>query len=243
MQTVLKLTNLVKEFGTLAAVNGVSLDVKEGELFALIGPNGSGKTTIIKTIVGLLKATSGSVQVGGFDVAASPTKTKSQIGYIPDEPKVWNRLTGEEFLNLVGVFFGMNVKQRKQKIQELLKIYDLEGVQKGFFENYSRGNKQKFSILASLMHDPKLLVIDEPIVGLDPKSTSITKKKLQSYVKNKGTVFLATHILDIAQDIATRIGVLDKGKLIAVGTLAELRKKAKLSDNSSLEDIYLSLTK
>jgi len=243
MQTVLKLTNLVKEFGTLSAVNGVTLDIKEGELFALIGPNGSGKTTIIKIIVGLLKATSGSVHVNEFEVAANPIKTKSQIGYIPDEPKVWNRLTGEEFLNLVGVFFGMKEEQRKQKIQELLKIYDLEGVQKGFFENYSRGNKQKFSILASLMHDPKLLVIDEPIVGLDPKSTSITKKKLQSYVKNKGTVFLATHILDIAQDIATRIGVLDKGKLIAVGTLAELRKKAKLSDNSSLEDIYLSLTK
>lgn len=242
MSNVLEINNLKKQFGKFEAVRDVSLNLKEGELFALIGPNGSGKTTIIKTIVGLLKATSGSIEVNGVNVDSNPVQTKSLTGYVPDEPQVWNRLTGEEFLNLVGVLYGTDENSRTEKIKKLLDIYGLKGIEKGYFQNYSRGNKQKFTFLAALLHNPKLLLIDEPIVGLDPKSISITKEEMKKYIKKGGTIFMATHVLSIAEEVATKIGVLDKGKLVKTGTIDELRNEAGLKSNANLEDIYLKLT-
>jgi ABC-2 type transport system ATP-binding protein len=242
MTNILRIENITKKFGDLVAVNKVSFDVPKGEIFSIIGPNGSGKTTMIKIIVGLLKATTGSAIVDGSDVETDPIKTKSVVGYVPDEPNVWEQLTGREFLNLTGTLFGIDDVERKKRIKELLKVYNLEGIENGYFQNYSRGNKQKFTILSALLHEPKLLVIDEPIVGLDPKSIAITKKLLTDYAKNDGTVFIATHMLSVAEQISTTIGVLDRGKLLEVGNLKQLREKAKVGKKATLEDIYLTLT-
>lgn len=242
MDNILHIKNLTKVFGNLTAVNNVSFSVSKGEIFSLIGPNGSGKTTIAKSIVGLVKPTSGKITIAGKDIVGSPVEAKSTLGYIPDEPHAWNHLTGEEFLHLVGTLFNMEEDKRKKRVAELLNIYDLRGIEKGYFQNYSRGNKQKFSILASLLHNPGLLVIDEPIVGLDPKSISTTKDLFIKYVKAGGTILMVTHMLPIAEELADRIGVLDNGELIAIGSLSELRKKVNLKKQDDLEKIYLFLT-
>lgn len=239
---MLKVKNLTKKFGLTIAVNEVSFQVKPGEIFSLIGPNGSGKTTIIKVITGLLQPTSGEVVVGDFNVAKEPLKTKSQIGYIPDEPVVWPAMTGEEFLHLTGALYGLDEKKRVKIIPELLSIFNLKGIEKQYFEDYSRGNKQKFAILAALLHQPRLLLIDEPIVGLDPASAEIAKKKFKEFAQNGGAILLATHTLSVAEEISTLIGVLKEGKLISVNTFEGLRSQAGLSTGASLEDVYMALT-
>ena len=235
---MLKVIGLTKKFGNIEAVKNVTFSVQAGEIFALIGPNGSGKTTIIKNIAGLLNPGGGNIKVGGFDVVKEPVKSKSYIGYIPDEPFVWPSMTGEEFLHFSGTLYGISEQERKDQIPKLLSIFNLEGIEKDFFENYSRGNKQKFVILAALLHKPKLLLIDEPIVGLDPKSAEIAKNKFKEFAKAGGTILMATHTLPVAQEIADKIGILDKGQLIVSGTMGELRNKARLGQDDSLESLY-----
>src|SRR3990167_10089122 len=172
---MLQIKNLSKEFGSLRAVSNLSLEVKPKEIYGFIGPNGAGKTTTIKTIVGLLKPTHGTIKVDGADNQTQPQKVKSVIGYIPDEPMIYEKLTGREFLHFVGELFGVDQRTRKKKLEELIEIFPLKDIIDGYVGNYSRGNKQKVAILAALLHDPKLLIIDEPIVGLDPQSAKITK--------------------------------------------------------------------
>jgi len=239
---MLQIQNLTKEFNGKVAVKDLNIKLEEGEIFALIGPNGSGKTTIIKTIAGLLAPSSGHISVGGMDTVKEPVKTKSLIGYIPDEPSVWSSLTGEEFLQFSGVLYSLSGKERDERIQGLLNIFNLKGIEKGNFEDYSRGNKQKFAILAALLHSPKLLLVDEPIVGLDPTSADIAKKRFKEFALNRGTILVATHTLDFAEDIAHRIGLLKYGRLLAVGTFAELKEEAGLDRESSLVDVYKALT-
>lgn len=239
---MLKVKNLTKKFNKIEAVKDVSFEVKSGEIFALIGPNGSGKTTIIKTIAGLLKPTNGAVLVDSHDVTKEPQAAKQVIGYIPDEPSIWSRMTGEEFLHFSGALYNVEEKKRESKIPELMKIFDLAEIEKSYFEDYSRGNKQKFTILAALLHNPKLLLIDEPIVGLDPTSAETAKSKFSEYARNGGAVLVVTHTLPVAEEIADRIGVLDKGKLTAIGSFSELKQKAGLGENDNLEDVYKALT-
>lgn len=243
MDSILSIKNLTKKFGDLCAVEDVSFDLPRGEIFSLIGPNGSGKTTLVKVVTGLLRPTTGSVKISGIDISVNPVEAKQNVGYIPDEPSVWNHLTGEEFLHLVGTLYGVAQATRITRLHKLLATYHLEGIEKGYFQHYSRGNKQKFTIIAALLHEPKLLIIDEPIVGLDPESIAITKIVLKDFVKAGGTILMVTHLLDIAEDISTRIGVLKLGELIDIGTLSELQHKAKLKENSTLENVYLELTK
>ena len=238
---MLKVKNLTKKFGEKIAVADVNLSVESGEIFSLIGPNGSGKTTIIKTIAGLLRPSEGSVSVAGSDVVRDPLKTKSVIGYIPDEPSAWPGMTGEDFLHFTGALYGMIPEERAQKIPELLAVFLLEGVEKEYFENCSRGNKQKFAILAALLHSPKLLLIDEPIVGLDPDSATAAKHQFLKHVKSGGSVLLATHTLSVAEEISSRIGVLKRGRLEAAGTLAELRQRVRENTEAHLEEIYSAL--
>ena len=239
---MLRVQNLIKQFGTNAAVNDVSFEIRPGEIYSIIGPNGSGKTTIIKTIVGLLRPSGGSVEVGGFDVVRQSIKTKSFIGYIPDEPSVWPKMTGEEFLHFVGAMYGVDEKTRTQRIPGLLSVFDLQGIEKEYFESYSRGNKQKFTILAAFLHEPKLLLIDEPIVGLDPTSAEAAKKEFARFAKNGGAVILATHTLSVAQELSHRIGVLKKGRLVASESFDGLLAKSQLKRPATLEDIYKTLT-
>lgn len=238
---MLNVNNLTKTFGNKKAVNDVSFTIKEGEVFSLIGPNSSGKTTIVKTIVGLLSPTHGTVTVGDHNVVKNPEKAKALVGYIPDEPSIWPHMTGEEFLYFTQALFGVDAKTRKSKLSEQLETLKLQGLEKQYFEEYSRGNKQKFSITAAFSHRPKLLVIDEPIVGLDPTGAEIAKKMFTDFAKQGGAVLLVTHTLPVAEEISDRIGFLKNGELVAAGTLAELRDKAGLGHNANLNDIYKKL--
>jgi len=238
---MLKVNKLSKHFGGNKAVDDVSFEVKSGEIFSLIGPNSSGKTTIIKTIAGLLQPTAGDIRVANFDVAKNPVEAKAQVGYIPDEPSIWPYMTGEEFLFFTEALFGVDEKVRLESMPKLLGEFNLSGLEKQYFEDYSRGNKQKFSIIAAMSHKPKLLLIDEPIVGLDPTSAETAKKMFVEFAKLGGAVLLVTHTLPVAEQISHRIGFLKKGGLTAVGTLAELRQRSGLSQDASLEDIYKKL--
>jgi ABC-2 type transport system ATP-binding protein len=238
---MLKVNNIKKHFGSTKAVDGVSFTINKGEVFSLIGPNSSGKTTIVKSILGLISPNSGSVTIDDIDVAKHPEKAKMLLGYIPDEPSIWPYMTGEEFIYFTQALFGIKEKDRLSTLPSLLKIFKLQGLEKKYFDEYSRGNKQKFSILAATAHHPKLLLIDEPIVGLDPTGAEIAKKMFVDFAEQGGSVLLVTHTLPVAEEISDRIGVLKNGKLVAVGTLDELREKAKLGAKATLEDIYKEL--
>lgn len=238
---MIKIQSLTKKFGDKVALNQVSLEIKPGEVFCLIGPNGAGKSTLVKIIAGLLHPGEGQVSVEGFSTVGAPEKSKALLGYIPDEPTVWSAITGSEFLHIVGALYRMGVEKRNQGIKKLLPLFGLEGIEQDYFEDYSRGNKQKFSILAALLHEPKFLLVDEPIVGLDPTSAEIAKTKFAEFAKAGGGVLMVTHTLSVAQAIATRIGFMEKGQLKAVGTLNELRSQAGLSTTASLEEVYRKL--
>lgn len=240
---MLQIKNLQKNFNGKKAVNNISLDIQKGEIVSLIGPNGSGKTTIMKTICGLLRADSGSVSVGGSDVSSEAEKTKSLIGYIPDDPSVWPFMTGEEFIFFSQALYEIPVSERRDKLPELLAKFSLSGIEKEYFEDYSRGNKQKFSILAALSHKPSLLLIDEPIVGLDPVSALRAKKEFVFFKESGGSILLATHTLPVAEEISDRIAVLDKGNLLALDTFSNLQKKAGLPESASLEEVYQKIVK
>ncbi|MFP4514564.1 MAG: ABC transporter ATP-binding protein [Parcubacteria group bacterium] len=239
---MLEIKNLNKKFAGFSAVKNINLRVNEGEFFSLIGPNGSGKTTIIKNILGLLRPSSGDVLINGKSIKESPIKAKEQLAYIPDEPKIWNHITGEEFLYFSGALYGMKKEEISKKIVELLAHFDLKGIEKKYFENYSRGNKQKFSILAALLHNPKLILVDEPIVGLDPESAEVAMNLLSKFSREGGTVFMTTHTLPVAQKYSSKIGILHEGKLIATDTLDNLRKKIN-SESASLSEVYFNFTK
>ena len=238
---MLEIKNLTKTFDELKAVDDVSVTIKKGEIFSLIGPNGSGKTTIIKVIAGLLQPTGGEVVVYGSNISEDPIKSKSQIGYIPDEPTVWSSMTGEEFLHFTGALFGISNEARAKKISELLSLFKLEGIEKNYFENYSRGNKQKFTIIAALLHSPKILLIDEPIVGLDPHSAEIAKNTFREFANDGGLILMATHTLTVAEEISDRIGVLKQGVLIESGTFEYLKGVSKLEGGATLEQVYNAL--
>jgi len=233
--------NLTKHFGNKKAVDGVSFTINEGEIFSLIGPNSSGKTTIVKSIVGLLQPTHGTITINNHDIAKHSEKAKNDIGYIPDEPSIWNHMTGGEFLYFTQALFGVDEKKRLASLPKLLETFSLQGLEKQYFEEYSRGNKQKFSITAAMSHHPKLLLIDEPIVGLDPTGAEIAKKLFVNYAKEGGAVLLVTHTLPVAQEISDRIGILKDGKLVAVGTMVELRTHAGVDVHASLDEIYKKL--
>jgi ABC-2 type transport system ATP-binding protein len=238
---MLKVHNLTKYFGKKKAVDNVSFTIEKGEIFSLIGPNSSGKTTIIKSIIGLLQPTSGTILVHDNNIVKSAEKAKKDIGYIPDEPSVWSYMTGEEFLFFTQALYGIDESTRATRITQLLSIFNLQGLEKQYFEEYSRGNKQKFSILAAMSHNPKLLLVDEPIVGLDPTGADIAKKMFADYARAGGSILLVTHTLPVAEEISNRIGFLKDGALQAVGTLSELREKAGLAADATLEDIYKKL--
>jgi len=240
---MLTISKVTKNFPASRALQNVSFEIKEGEVFSLIGPNGSGKTTLVKLACGLLRPTKGSITVGDHDIRKEPGEAKKLIGYIPDEPVIWPGMTGEEFLHFSGALYGMDELARTRKIPELLSIFNLNDIAKGIFDECSRGNKQKMTILAALLHSPGLLIIDEPIVGLDPTSATIAKQEFLKFARSGGAVLLVTHTLSVAEEIADRIGILQKGRLMKAGTLEELRTSAGLPLEAGLEEIYMALTK
>jgi ABC-2 type transport system ATP-binding protein len=238
--SLIETAHLVKKYGEKVAVDDVSLSIRGGEVFGFLGPNGAGKTTTIKMIVGLLQPTSGTARVAGFDVQSQPLEAKAACGYVPDTPNLYAKLSGRELLRFVGDLYEIKRETVEERIAELMRLFDLAEAQDDLIDSYSHGMKQKAALAAALIHDPRVLVLDEPTVGLDPKSARLIKDMLRQLADRGAAVFLSTHILEIAERMCDRIGIINQGRLVAVGTMDELRALGK--GERSLEDIFLSLT-
>lgn len=239
--SAIELKNLTKKYGSLTAVNNLNLEIEKGEIFGFLGPNGAGKTTTIKLLSGLLKPTSGTAKILGFDIQVNPIEAKSYIGLIPDEPNIYEKLTGREFLRFMGNIFKVENTVIVKKTAELLKIFDLQDRADELIQVYSHGMKQKIAIAGALIHSPKIIIFDEPTIGLDPKSARTIKDILKYRAESGDCIFMSTHILEIAERMCDRIGIINNGNLIAVGNMDELRHLSK-SGKYNLEEIFLELT-
>jgi ABC-2 type transport system ATP-binding protein len=237
---MIELDQLVKKFGDLLAVNDVSLKIARGEFFALLGPNAAGKTTTIKLLTGLIKPTSGHARICGFDVQAQPIEARQRLAYVPDFPFLYDKLTAWEFFRFIGQMFRLDAARIEKNAQELVARFHLEEFADRTLEGLSHGTRQRIAIVSALLHDPEVFVIDEPMVGLDPQHARVVKDVLKERSLAGMTVLVSTHQLDIAEEMADRIGVIHGGKLIAVGTREELRRQSGAS--GALEEIFLSLT-
>jgi ABC-2 type transport system ATP-binding protein len=237
---MIDLHEVTKSYGTKIAVDRLSLRIEPGELFAFLGPNGAGKTTTIKMMCGLLFATSGTVRIGGFDVLRQGDQARQLISYVPDQPYLYEKLTGREFLQFISDMYGLNRDHGRQRLDEMIDLFDLGDFVDDLTERYSHGMKQRTVFAAALLHEPRVLIADEPTVGLDPRSVRLLKDLLRREADRGATVFLSTHSLDVAQELADRIGIVDRGRLVSCGTLDALRKQAAL--DGSLEDVFLKLT-
>jgi ABC-2 type transport system ATP-binding protein len=239
-EIAIQLINVTKKFNNTVAVNNLNLDVYRGEIFVFLGPNGSGKTTTIKLISGLLKPTSGKIYLHGMDVSTHALRVKQMIGLVPDTPLIYPKLTGYEFLELVASIYKIRDLKR---IETLLEEFELLDAAEKLIESYSYGMKQKLVFCAALLHEPQILIIDEPFMGLDPKTIRYLIDLFSKLIKENKTIFISTHILELAEKFATRVGIINKGALVSVNTIEELKNKA-LSDNklTLLEDIFFELT-
>lgn len=223
------------------AVDGLNLDIRPGELFGFLGPNGAGKTTTIKLIMGLLKPTACTIVIDGIDAALRPVEVKSRIGYIPDRPFVYEKLTGLEYLEFIADLYGMDPETACKRAERFMRFFDLEDFAGELIEGYSHGMKQKLIISGALLHGPRLVVVDEPLVGLDPRGARQVKKLFQDLCRQGTTLFMSTHSLGIAEVLCDRVGIIQKGRMVAVGTLAELRRQAS-EMHGDLEGIFLKFT-
>ena len=238
---MIELKALTKKYGDFKAVDDLNLFVKKGEIFGFIGPNGAGKTTTIKMIGGILAPSEGSVMVAGIDIQQQPEKAKGKIGFIPDRPYLYEKLTGMEFLKFTADLYGVPGDIFGQKAQENLEMFSLADWSDELIESYSHGMKQRLIMSAALLHDPEVIIVDEPMVGLDPAAIIMVKDLFQRLARKGVTVFMSTHTLAIAEEICERIGVINKGHLIACGTTADLRRQANAAD-AALERVFLNLT-
>jgi ABC-2 type transport system ATP-binding protein len=238
---VIRLKDLTKRYGKFTAVDGMSLEVPRGELFGLLGPNGAGKTTTMRMIAGILRPTAGSIHVGGVDMLTRPLEAKARLGFIPDRPFVYDKLTGGEFLRFAAALYGQDGPEVERRIDELLELFDLSAWKHELTEAYSHGMRQKLIISGALVHRPELIVVDEPMVGLDPKSARLLKDLFRQFVDRGGTVLMSTHTLEVAEVMCDRIAIVYKGRIAASGTMNELREQTE-SAEMSLEDLFLKLT-
>jgi ABC-2 type transport system ATP-binding protein len=237
---MIELVNLVKKFGGLTAVNDISLTIPRGEFFAMLGPNAAGKTTTLKLLAGLMKPTSGCARVCGFDMQAQPLEARRHIAYVPDFPFLYDKLTAWEFFRFTGQLFQMDAAHIEANAQELITRFHLADFVNRPLEGLSHGTRQRVAIVSALLHEPEVFVIDEPMVGLDPQHARVVKDVFKERSRAGVTVLVSTHQLEIAEEMADRIGVINGGKLIAVGTRDELCRQTGSSDH--LEKIFLSLT-
>jgi len=238
---MIKLENLTKRYGDFIAVNNVTLTVERGKLFGFLGPNGAGKTTTIKMMTGLLKPTSGRVLIGENDIEEQPVEAKSMIGFIPDRPFLYEKLTGIEFLRFMADIYQVERKETEKRALEFLELFELLGWKDELIEGYSHGMKQKLVISSALLHKPQFLIVDEPMVGLDPKSAKLIKELFKQMSRLGVTIFMSTHSLEVAQEMCDEIAIIQEGKVIALGTMKELQEMAA-SDDGRLESIFLKLT-
>ena len=243
---MIRTINLTKRFGRLIAVDNLNLEISPGEIFGFLGPNGAGKTTTVKILTGLLKPTSGQALVGGYDIQKEPEIAKKIIGLVPDQPFLYQKLTGDEFLNFVADLYELPLEVKKRRIPELLSLFEIDEWKDVLIENYSHGMQRKLVMASVLLHDPKVIFLDEPLVGLDPKTGRLVKRIFQELSQRKVTIFMSTHTLEIAEKLCHRIGIIKDGRLIALGTNEELRRKVErdgeMAERANLEDIFLKLT-
>ncbi len=233
---MIEIRNLTKKYGAFTAVDDISLSVSPGEIYGFLGPNGAGKTTTIRILAGLSLPTSGLVRIAGHDVGSDGARTKSIVGYVPDRPYLYEKLTGRELLQFVVNLYGREWRDCESRAMDLLRYFDIADWTDARIENLSHGMKQKLVIVGALVHDPSVLVIDEPMVGLDALAQKQVKKLLRRLVDEHKTIFLTTHTMSVAEAVCDRIGILHRGHIIATGTTAELRS------NRALEDVFLELT-
>jgi len=238
---MIQIKNLSKHYGKLAAVDNLNLEVGRGEIFGFLGPNGAGKTTTIRCMMGIQKATAGQVLLDGHDVVGAAQKAKAISGFIPDRPFIYEKLSGREFLHFVGKLHRVDAARLTRRIAELLDHLELTLWQDELVESYSHGMKQRLVVCGALIHEPKILIVDEPMVGMDPKGARTLKDLFCALAKNGTTVFLSTHSISVAEEICHRIGIIRKGRLISCGTMAEIHRQSSGS-NGNLESVFLELT-
>jgi ABC-2 type transport system ATP-binding protein len=236
-----ELKGVTKRYNEIVAVNNLNLTIEQGEIFGLLGPNGSGKSTTLKMLLGLVQPEEGGVTVLGLDAKTNAVAVKQQVGYAPEVPHLYEFLTGIEFLDFIGDIYGMQTDEKCSRITDYLKALQLEGREGDMISSYSEGMKQKIALISAFLHKPRLLILDEPLNALDPRSARIVKDFLQQLKRQGVTTIMSTHILEIAQAVCDRIGIMYQGKLLALGNMEELRKTAALP-SSGLEDVFLKLT-
>jgi len=237
----LKVKGLSKSFGSFKAVKNINLEINKGELFCFLGPNGAGKTTTIKMMTGLLEPQSGQIEIAGVDIWTSPVHAKQKMAYIPDQPILYPKLSGREFLRFIGSVYQIEQTVFEERMEKYLSLFQLSDRADELIESYSHGMKQKINLCSAFIHQPEVLFLDEPTVGLDPKAAKTLKDLLQSLCRQGMTVFMTTHILEIAEQMCDRVGIIKDGEIIAIGTMDELRQQEG-KEQSSLEDIFLELT-
>ena len=238
---MIQFDNVTRAYGSKLAVSGLNLEIPTGELFALLGPNGAGKTTTIKMLVGLLRPSSGTIRVCGYDVVRENQRGSRLLGYVPDVPYLYDKLTGREFLEFIADMYGLDPEQSIRQLVRCISDFELTEFVDELTETYSHGMRQRLTFAAALLHEPAVLVIDEPMVGLDPRSARVVKDLLQTKAREGMTIFMSTHLLSVAEEIAHRVAIVDQGRLRFLGTIDQLRKELPLQ-HTSLEHLYLSLT-
>ena len=238
---MIELKGITKQYGDFRAVDNINLKVSEGEIFGFLGPNGAGKTTTIKMIAGVLKPSAGSVTIAGIDMLKQPEAAKHKIGFIPDRPYLYEKLTGMEFLKFTADLYSVPDDNFRRKALKNLEMFSLADWADELIESYSHGMKQRLIMSAALLHDPEIIIVDEPMVGLDPAAIIMVKELFQQMAKDGVSVFMSTHTLAVAEDTCDRIGIINRGHLIASGTAADLQREANVS-NADLEKVFLSLT-
>ncbi len=239
---MIQINNVSKSYdGKNNVIDGMNLQINDGEIFGFLGPNGVGKTTTIKMITGILNIDKGDILIDGISITSRPVEAKQKFGFVPDSPDMFLKLKGSEYLNFIADIYQVNTENRTKRIKELVTRFDMQNCLENKIQTYSHGMRQKIVIIASLLSDPKNWIIDEPMTGLDPKATYELKKIMHEKIQKGDTVFFSTHILDVAEKLCTRVGIINNGKLIFVGSLEEM--KIKMKENRSLEELYMEIIK
>lgn len=238
---MIRVEGLTKRYGNFVAVDNIDLHVSKGSIFGFLGPNGAGKTTTLRIIAGIMRPTKGRITLGGDDVVDNPMAAKRRLGFIPDRPFVYEKLTGAEFLRFVAALYQQDGEIVERRIDELLDVFELTQWKNELVESYSHGMRQKLIISSALIHRPEVIVVDEPMVGLDPKAARLLKDIFRQFVDRGGTVLMSTHTLEVAEAMCERIAIIQQGKIVAQGTMEELRQQTAAGD-ASLEDLFLKLT-